>query len=99
MTISSGSIAPFYEGWRQYNSRIVDALRGLTDEQLQFRATPQQMPIWAIAAHIVGGARLFWLCTVCGEEGADATPFARDARAAGMSTEQWLAYHSWEDYA
>jgi uncharacterized damage-inducible protein DinB len=32
-------------------------------------------PIWAIAAH-TAATRVYWLCHVAGERGADATPFA-----------------------
>jgi hypothetical protein len=50
----SGSIAPFYDRWGQYNGRLVDAIRNLSDEQLKLRATPTYWPIWAIAAHTAG---------------------------------------------
>lgn len=97
MAADTSSIALFYEGWRQYNSRIVEALRGLSDEQLRYRPTPTQMPIWAIAGHMAGGARVFWLCSVLGEESADSTPFAADAKTAGMTTAEWVSLYSWED--
>jgi uncharacterized damage-inducible protein DinB len=70
----SGSIAPFYDRWGQYNGRLVDAVRSLSNEQLKLRATPTYWPIWAIAGH-TAGARVYWLCGVFKEQGAETTPF------------------------
>jgi uncharacterized damage-inducible protein DinB len=70
----SGGVAPFYDRWGQYNGRLVDAIRGLTDEQLRLRAAPDKWPLWAIAAH-TAGARVYWLCGVFKEAGAENTPF------------------------
>ena len=52
----------------------MDAIRSLTDEQLKLRAAPDKWPIWAIAAH-TAGARVYWLCGVFKESGAESTPF------------------------
>jgi uncharacterized damage-inducible protein DinB len=68
------SIAGFYQWWPQYNSRLVDAIRTLSDEQLGLRASPQNGPIWAIAGH-TAGMRVYWLCGVLKEDGAETTPF------------------------
>jgi uncharacterized damage-inducible protein DinB len=46
----------------------------LTREQLALRPAPGQWPIWAAAAHLAG-ARVYWLCAILHEPGADATPF------------------------
>jgi len=70
----SEGLTPFYRGWRTYNARLVDAIRSLSDEQLKLRASPGQWPIWAIAAH-TAGARVYWLCGVFKESGAETTPF------------------------
>lgn len=75
MTEAAGSIAPFYADWRRYNQRMVEHLRGLSAEDLALRATGgEHWPIWAIAAH-TAGARVYWLCHVFGEPGAETTPF------------------------
>jgi uncharacterized damage-inducible protein DinB len=72
----TGSIAPFYADWPGYNDRMVRHLRGLSVEDLALSSgSSHRWPIWAIAAHTVG-ARVFWLCHVLGEPGADTTPFA-----------------------
>ncbi|MEK6206395.1 MAG: DinB family protein [Chloroflexota bacterium] len=72
--MSGGSITPFYGDWGMYNRRLVNAIRSLSDEQLKLRATPNYWPIWAIAAH-TAGARVYWLCGVFEQSGAERTPF------------------------
>lgn len=70
----SSSIARFYADWRGYNDRIVAMLRALSADDLALRPSPDHWPIWALAAH-VAGARVYWLCSVLGEPGAETTPF------------------------
>jgi uncharacterized damage-inducible protein DinB len=72
--LSEASAAGFYQWWRQYNSRLVEAIRPLSDEQLRLRASTRNDPIWALAAH-TAGARVYWLCGVLKESGAETTPF------------------------
>lgn len=67
-------IRRFYADWTQYRSRLVDAVRHLTTEQLAISAGPDHAPIWALAAH-TAGTRTYWLCGVLGEPGAETTPF------------------------
>jgi len=76
MTASQGSIAPFYADWPDYNRRMVEHLSGLSAGDLTLRSAPghDHWPIWAIAAH-TAGARVFWLCHVFREPGAELTPF------------------------
>ncbi len=69
------SIRLYYDRWPQYNRRLVETLRGLDAEQLSLRAQPEHWPVWAIAGHLAG-SRVYWLCHILGEPGADATPFA-----------------------
>jgi uncharacterized damage-inducible protein DinB len=77
----SESIARFYGDWRLYNDLIVEALRGMSAEELALRSgaadpgSASHWPIWAIAAHTVG-ARVHWLCKVIGVPGIETTPFA-----------------------
>lgn len=73
---ANGSLGPFYADWRGYNERMVAHLRNLSAEDLALRSSPDHyMPIWAIAAH-TAGTRIYWLCHVFGEPGAETTPFA-----------------------
>jgi uncharacterized damage-inducible protein DinB len=74
VTSGPASIAPFYADWRGYNRRMVEHIRSMTAEDLALEDGTRHWPIWAIAAHTVG-ARIFWLCHVLGEPGAEGTPF------------------------
>ena len=67
------NIAPFYEGWRLANDTIIAALEPLSavDLALEIRSG---FPIWASASHLAG-ARVFWLCHIFKEPGAETTPF------------------------
>lgn len=61
------SIARWFPDWPQYAARIALAIRDLDPAALALRASPEQLPLWGIVAH-TAGARLYWLCGVCGEE-------------------------------
>jgi uncharacterized damage-inducible protein DinB len=67
-------VSQFYEGYGRMNSRLIEALRPLSAEQLALRSAPSYWPIWGIAGH-AAGARVYWLCHVFKEEGAETTPF------------------------
>ncbi|HEX5012854.1 MAG TPA: hypothetical protein VFV72_01755 [Candidatus Limnocylindrales bacterium] len=88
------SIERFYGDWRLYNDLIVEALRGMSAEELALRAPVPQAaddeepssvhwPIWAIAGH-TASSRVYWLCNFLGEPGWDTTPF-------------WGVEDGWED--
>ena len=69
------SIRRFYDSWQIYNEQLVDVVRNMTDEQLRVQRTaPDAWPIWATVGH-TAGTRVYWLCTVLGEPGAERTPF------------------------
>ena len=80
MTASRPSIRPFYADWAGYNRRVMDALARLTPDDLALTVPTARdggvgpWPIWAVAGHTVG-ARVYWLCHVIGEPGAERTPF------------------------
>jgi uncharacterized damage-inducible protein DinB len=67
-------IRPFYDRWPQYNRRLTEVVAALSEEQLAIRPDPDRWPIWATVGH-TAAARVYWLCTVLGEPGADTTPF------------------------
>jgi len=69
------SIRSFYDHWPQYNRRLTQIVGAMTDEQLAIRPAPDLWPIWATVGH-TAGTRVYWLCAVLGEPGADATPFS-----------------------
>jgi uncharacterized damage-inducible protein DinB len=71
----TSTLRPFFDRWPQYNRRLRDVIAAMTPEQLAIRPSPDGWPIWATVGHTAGG-RLYWLCTIVGEPGRDATPFA-----------------------
>ncbi len=74
MNTNSQNVAPFYEGWRFANERLMERIGALSPEQLALRASPDHWPIWAITAH-AAGVRVYWLCQIFKEPGAERTPF------------------------
>ena len=66
MTDATGSLLPFYAGWRTYNERLVAAIAPLTPEQLALRTTPEHWSIGMYATHIVAN-RAWWFHTRMGE--------------------------------
>jgi uncharacterized damage-inducible protein DinB len=68
------NLAPFYDGWRFANERLIQRVGELSPEQLALRASPELWPIWAITAH-TAGVRPYWLCQIFKEPGAERTPF------------------------
>ena len=47
------SIGPFYEGWRKANSRLIDGVAKLSDDQLGLQVG-SYWPIWALVGHLAG---------------------------------------------
>lgn len=80
------SLVHVFPDWPQHAARLRDAVAGLTPDQLALRAGPDNDPIWALAAH-VAGARVYWLCGVFREPGAERTPFTDP-----------LSGEGWEDH-
>jgi len=63
-----------FDMWPQYNRRLRDVVGAMTSEQLAIRPAPDGWPIWATVGHMAG-MRVYWLCGILGEPGADTTPF------------------------
>jgi uncharacterized damage-inducible protein DinB len=72
------TVAPFYDGWRFTNERLVETIGTLSPKQLELKPAPHMWPIWATAAHLAG-ARVYWLCEFLKETGAERTPFTNSA--------------------
>jgi uncharacterized damage-inducible protein DinB len=64
--MSDATLQPFHEGWARHQALVIDALAGLTPEQLDLRTAPHQWAIWQLAAH-VAGSRAYWFHDVLGE--------------------------------
>jgi uncharacterized damage-inducible protein DinB len=79
------TIRLFYDRWPQYNRRLTEIVGAMSDEQLAIRPSPDLWPIWATVGH-TAGVRVYWLCAVLGEPGAETTPFIDP-----------LSGDSWED--
>jgi hypothetical protein len=71
------TIRPAYHMWPQYNRRLRDRMATMTDEQLAIRPSPDALPIWAAIGH-TAAMRVYWLCEVVAEPGAEVTPFWAD---------------------
>ncbi|HEV2013451.1 MAG TPA: DinB family protein [Candidatus Dormibacteraeota bacterium] len=74
MNSKSQNVAPFYKGWRFTNERLVERIGDLSLKQLELRPGPDLWPIWAMTAHLAG-ARVYWLCAIFKEPGAERAPF------------------------
>jgi uncharacterized damage-inducible protein DinB len=81
------SIRLFYDRWPQYNRRLTEIVGAMSDEHLAIRPAPERAPIWATVGH-TAGVRVYWLCDVLGEPGAETTPFAD--RTSGVGWEDDL---------
>ncbi|HEU4918697.1 MAG TPA: DinB family protein [Candidatus Limnocylindrales bacterium] len=68
------SIRLFYDRWPQYNRRLTEVVGAMSDTDLAIRSAPDRFPIWAVVGH-TAAVRVYWLCGVLGEPGAEATPF------------------------
>jgi uncharacterized damage-inducible protein DinB len=81
------SIRPFYDQWATYNQRLVEVVGVMSDEQLAVRPAPDRWPIWGTVGH-TAGARVYWLCGVFGEPGADTTPFTDPMSGVGWEDDE-----------
>ena len=81
------SVASLYPDWPQYAARLRNAVKDLTGDELAVRTGPDHAPIWALAAH-VAGARVYWLCGVFEEPGAEGTPFTNPLSGVGWEDDE-----------
>ena len=73
-------VEAFYRGWDLENAALIGAIRDLTPEQLALEGATG-WKIWMSVSHIAG-TRVFWLCHIFKEPGAETTPF-RDPNGMG----------------
>jgi len=92
--MSIATLQPFYEGWAKHQALVIDALLGLTPEQLDLRTAPHQWAVWQLAGH-VAGSRAYWFHDILGE-GDQAT---RDLFRVDRTTvpDLPLEHAGWED--
>ena len=99
------TVASLFPDWPQHATRLRDAVAGLNAEQLAIRAGPEHGPIWALAAH-AAGTRVYWLCGVFEQPGADRTPFTEPLTGLGWEDDEahprsgaelaWALDSSWD---
>jgi uncharacterized damage-inducible protein DinB len=82
-----GSIRRFYDGWGTYNQRLIDVIRPMPMDQLMLRPAPERPPIWATVGH-TAGVRVYWLCGIFKEPGAETTPFPDPLAEAGWEDDE-----------
>jgi uncharacterized damage-inducible protein DinB len=74
-------VEAFYRGLHLENAALIAAIKDLTPEQLGLPVGSVEWPIWASVSHMAG-TRVFWLCHIFKEPGAETTPF-RDPTGLG----------------
>ena len=67
-------VEAFYRGWHLGNAALIGAIKDLTPAQLALPVGSETWPIWASVSHLAG-TRVFWLCQIFKEPGAETTPF------------------------
>ncbi len=72
--MSRSTIRPLYDQWPQYNRRMREVIGAMSAEQLAIRPSAEGWPLWATVGHTCG-MRVYWICDVIGEPGAESTPF------------------------
>ncbi len=84
----------FYEGWADQQAQLLNSIRPLSLEQMQLAAAPGEWAIWQLGANMAGG-RLYWLCTMLGEDDHGLRSMFRvdHATVPGVS----LEWAGWED--
>ncbi len=92
--MSATALGAFYDGWARHQALVIDALAGLTREQLDLRTAPHQWAVWQLAAHIAG-SRAYWFHDQLGEGDAATRDLFRVDRTTvhGLSLED----AGWED--
>jgi uncharacterized damage-inducible protein DinB len=79
------SVRRFYADWAGYNRRAIEGIKRLTEADLALRVhavrdlAGDPWPLWAVFAH-PAATRVFWLCDVFGEQGAEGTPFGGNTK-------------------
>jgi hypothetical protein len=76
--MTGASIRPAFGTWALYNERLRDTVAAMTEEQLALQPSPERWPAWATIGHTLC-QRVFWLCDLAGEPGADTTRFTNAA--------------------
>ncbi len=88
----AASIAPFYQGWENYQRLLVKAVAPLLPEQLELTVADHQWSVSILVRHIVT-ARIGWFHEWMGEGGAEVEKYSSpilwedDSKAHPMASE------------
>ena len=83
------SIAAISEQWARVNANIAAIVRDMTPDDLNLPVPPRGWPIWAVVAHAMS-MRVYWLCGVLKQPGAELTPFGEETVTEGLGWEDQL---------
>jgi len=72
--VTGQTIRPAFRVWPEYDRRLREVVAAMTAEQLGIKPSPDRWPLWASIGHLAC-QRVFGLCDVAGEPGAETTPF------------------------
>jgi len=81
--MSTSTIRSAYDMWPQYNRRLREVIGAMSAGQLAIRPSADRWPIWATVGH-TAGMRVYWLCDVIGEPGAETMQFLGAALTTGL---------------
>ncbi len=84
MTENQQLLPTIYNGWHTYQKVIIKALRPLTEDQLDLRASLKLRSVNEIARYIIG-ARARWFYLLMGEGGEDFAALGKWDRRGGMA--------------
>ena len=68
------SLRDAYPLWPTYNTRLIDAVRDLSPEEVRLMPAEGRWPLWATVGHLAC-QRVFSFCDFAGEPGVETTPF------------------------
>lgn len=72
--IPTTGVERMVECWKRTQAHLLQRAAKLGPDELRLKGSTHGWPIWAIFGHI-SYARVFWLCGIAKEPGAETTPF------------------------
>jgi len=72
--VTGQTIRPAFRVWPEYDRRLREVVGAMTAEELAIKPSPDRWPLWASIGHLAC-QRVFGLCDVAGEPGAETTAF------------------------
>ena len=88
-TFNMPVIGALAQQWGRINANISEIVLQMTQDDLNLPVQPRGWPIWAVVAHTMG-TRVYWLCGVLRQPGAELTPFDEETVTEGLGWEDHL---------